>query len=666
MATSEAETLRKAYSKEIGNLNAEIQARLQALREAEGDSSSSAATIERLKKQVDYTTKQRDNVVAQAKKDGIIYEAAHKTVKIDKTVWPDTKTTTSSSTTASAKTAASSTTTASGHSEKFNNSEYVQSRAQTSAQLQSEAVKNANALLESFNAKQQTEYNAAVALYVQEHGSNPTSTSQLKTYGYDADAWAQKKQDGCNSILSSNPDLSLTSSGFVASTTTLRTSSKVKNTFSAPSSEASKRLKKLKEQQEKEEKKKKKQEAIDKAVADDKDAYKKYKEALEENKKEQKKKLEEQAEARKKQIDKNKEDLEKNAEEDAKETSKSLDKFISTHPNTGTYTGTAQEAKNNLKELGKIIISGGEKEIGNSSSSTEYGTIGFAKNLINQLKNPLDFSNNSVLKDENTKNLLKTLVQGNKDTQLSLATLKLTQKMSAQVVIDTMAEQIRNQKQLWKSMGKTMSDTILLQKAYINSYIKNTFGNPEFMKKVSTAVSAQVTNYVDATIDEKMVSVNKKINNTFTKVTDKVNSTTNKVNSKLDTLSKINIVKSINDKLDSCLSLSSFEAKMNKNPLTKALAGPLMLCAKSTTNVVTNLISSSTFVKTLKAAQSKIVNLQKAISAAKEKALEKVQQLKNYVTKLKNQAIAAVKSYASKIVSDIVSKISVSAGKIKL
>ena len=659
MAMADANILRKGWQNDIDYCTVQYT---EALRQYKNFTRlNKKEDADKWKQKADYCSKERDRLVEEAKQDGFIYKNGR--VKADTTKWPEASQKRSSPTTV--KEAASSVSAGTGHSEKYNSSNYVKEHAAQSDNLRAQAADNANKLLNEFDADQKKEHDAAVELYKSKNkGNAPANDQELKEYGFDADKWNKQRQNGINKILTKNPDLSISEQGFIATGVQTRTSSYVNDfTFTTPYSNAVKRLDILKKQQAASEKHK---EAIKTAKLNDEKAFKEYQDAMAKNRAEQKKKLETQAAERKKAIDKNKQALEQNAKDDAKKTSDKLDEYIK-NSKPDTFTGTAKDAKNNLKQIGKILTEDLKTEVKNSSGSNEYGTIGYAKDMINQLKNPLDFSKNSVLKDPATEKLAKALAKNSMETKFSLETLKMTQKMSAQVVIDTITQQIYNQKQIWKAAGKTISDMALLQKAYISTYIKNTFGNPEFMKKVTDSVSVAVNNYIDATIDEKINNLDKKVDNTFTKIDNKINTVTNKINNKLDKLQKLDILSSINKKLDKCLSLDSFESKMNKNPVTAALAAPLLTCARTTTSIVSTMITSSKFVSNIKAVQNKIARIQNSISNAKKLVQEKVQQLKTYVNNLKNQAVAVVKSYATKVINDIASKISISGvGAIKL
>jgi hypothetical protein len=659
MAMADANILRKGWQNDIDYCTVQYT---EALRQYKNFTRlNKKEDADKWKQKADYCSKERDRLVEEAKQDGFIYKNGR--VKADTTKWPEVSQKRTLPTTV--KEAASSVSAGTGHSEKYNSSNYVKEHAAQSDNLRAQAADNANKLLNEFDADQKKEHDAAVELYKSKNkGNAPANDQELKEYGFDADKWSRQRQNGINKILTKNPDLSISEQGFIATGVQTRTSSYVNDfTFTTPYSNAVERLDILKKQQAASEKHK---EAIKTAKLNDEKAFKEYQDAMAKNRAEQKKKLETQATERKKVIDKNKQALEQNAKDDAKKTSDKLDEYIK-NSKPDAFTGTAKDAKNNLKQIGKILTEDLKTEVKNSSGSNEYGTIGYAKDMINQLKNPLDFSKNSVLKDPATEKLAKTLAENSKETQLTLETLKMTQKMSAQIVIDTITQQIYNQKQTWKTAGKTISDMALLQKAYMSAYIKNTFGNPEFMKKVTASVSVQINNYIDATIDEKINNLDKKVDNTFTKIDNKINTVTNKINNKLDKLKKLDILFSLNKKLDKCLSLDSFEAKMNKNPVTAALAAPLLTCARATATIVSTMITSSKFVSNIKAVQNKIARIQNSISNAKKLVQEKVQQLKTYVNNLKNQAVAVVKSYATKVINDIASKISISGvGAIKL
>jgi len=209
-----------------------------------------------------------------------------------------------------------------------------------------------------------------------------------------------------------------------------------------------------------------------------------------------------------------------------------------------------------------------------------------------------------------------------------------------------------------------------MQKAYINTYLKNTLGNPEFMAKVSKNIGDQVGKYVDALSNEKINEVNTRldeagkkidtaIDNTFSRVTSKIDDTTQKISTKLDDLSKLNIVNDINSKLEKSLSLESFEKRLDSNPLTQILSPSIMSICNAGQLSIMNSFKQPKMLETITKVQTKIKAVQENLKKAKDFIANKTKQLKEYVDNLKKKATEAVKQFANKVVADIKNKISV-------
>jgi len=242
----------------------------------------------------------------------------------------------------------------------------------------------------------------------------------------------------------------------------------------------------------------------------------------------------------------------------------------------------------------------------------------------------------------------------------------LSQNMTHQAVLDGIAKRIAEQAGNIEKLASSVTEQYLLQKAYINAYLKNTFGNPEFMGKVSKEIEGKVTAYIDALSNEKINMVNEKIDsaidNTFSRVTNTIDTTTNRINTKLDDLLKLDIVNDINSKLEKSISLESFEKRLNANPLTQIFAPSIMAICQAGQVSVLNSFKQPKMLEAIKKVQDKVKIVQDNLKKAKDFIANKTKMLKEYVDTLKKKATEAVKQFANKVISDIKSKISVALG----
>lgn len=246
--------------------------------------------------------------------------------------------------------------------------------------------------------------------------------------------------------------------------------------------------------------------------------------------------------------------------------------------------------------------------------------------------------------------------------ELELEQAKFSKKLAEMSIIKMIAMKAYQMSQADReNIKNNFISVTMTEKAYISALIHQTFGNKEFMTKTFDNINKQLSVYVGALTEEKINSfddrLQSKIDNGFSKIDNKIESTTKKINTKLDLITKIDVVKSLNDKLNVANSIDSFTTRLTSSPVGMVFEPVITAMGTTTKNAFNSFVNSTSIVSSLKKVQAKFVNIQKSLDSFKKKAQERIQQIKNYVTDLKNKAVAKVKEYATKIVADITSKI---------
>lgn len=546
---------------------------------------------------------------------------------------------------------------------------------------------------------------AAIAAFQQtEKKTKRMTNDDFKKYGYDVDAWntkrknMQKQLDQAGYVVSTDGfyfsveskdqyysrvygDSYVQANKEAAKNKAEREAARAREAAKTPEQKAQEkldeqrkrdeaRLKRQKETKDREDnikkdaasRLKKYQEARDKANADEKVKQEKYQQ-------ERKERLAKEAEARHKVRTEGVENAKKQAETDAASYRKSAEEAIKNHSNTNTANETSKQAlddmKSTVKDIWNATTGGITAEWKNSLAGKDEGSLGYAKTSLNALFGGLGITNGSsalaALQGGLTQKQIATLTQ---NSMLNLQKDLTTGMMTQQIVLDAIANQIQAQGDMFNQIGHSVTSAYLIQRAYINAYLKETFGNPTFMKEVHGVVTEKIDIFLDTLTAEKLKKLNdkadKKINNTFTRINNKVDTTTKKINLQLDKITKINILDGMNSLITKSTSMIGLINRMNKNPILKVFTPIVSATAQVASMSIMAKFYKPSFVAKMAKLQSKVIAIQAAVNKAKEYITQKTAQLKAYVNELKQKAMNAVTSYAQKIVNDIKSKITVS------
>lgn len=247
---------------------------------------------------------------------------------------------------------------------------------------------------------------------------------------------------------------------------------------------------------------------------------------------------------------------------------------------------------------------------------------------------------------------------------LSILTDVFSGKVTEASILDAIGGNIAGKIGDLKNMTQNITEQFLLKKAYISAYIKETFGNVEYMKSLMQDMSKKIGDKIKNMAYEKLnyltSNISQKIDSVFSNVTSKIDQITSKVFTKIDTLTKIVSLEGITKKLEGVLSLDSLKSKLESTAFGKILSSPVMNLASSLKTKFMSTLNLSKYTQVLTKVTAVIQKIQSAVTKAKEFIQNKIQMVKEYVTALKEQAVNMVKEYANKIVSDITSKIDVS------
>ncbi len=391
------------------------------------------------------------------------------------------------------------------------------------------------------------------------------------------------------------------------------------------------------------------------------------------NEKTRQEKLKE-AEARKKKRDKEYQEKTALAKKNSDEAAENVQKYIADQVKQSTekkaQTVSSAEALKDMQSSVKNIWQGIVSPVSNSLNQAvdHVKSDEAAKQLVDEIRNGAQGIGKieDFIKGGKDGFSEKELLKLSTKALLGLQQDILSQNMTHQAVLDGIAKRIAEQSGNIEKLAKSITEQHLMQKAYINAYLKNTFGNPEFMNKVSREIEGKVTTYIDTLSNEKinMVSerIDSEIDNTFSRVTNSIDSTTNRINTKLDDLLKLDIVNDINNRLEKSVSLEAFEKRLNANPLTQIFAPSIMAICQAGQIYVINSFKQPKMLETIKKVQDKMKVVQDNLKKAKDLIANKTKMLKEYVDTLKQKATEAVKQFANKVISDIKSKISVAIG----
>lgn len=337
----------------------------------------------------------------------------------------------------------------------------------------------------------------------------------------------------------------------------------------------------------------------------------------------------------------------------------------------GGYKGTSAEAKadlkNTLSDLWNMSTGDARKELSGAYSevSPAIDTLKNARSTVTDLyKNTVIGGVTEMAGNAQMALSAGALAAVDKDGMVNLQKIILSQKLADRVVLDNIMDAVNGQMQTFKDAGTAIKNFYLVQHAYIAAYIKQTFGNPQFMKNITGVVAIKVGNYVEAWTNEQVTKyvdkANKKIDQVFTRIDKKIDKVSSKIDGaldKVDKLTQIDLLQKMNDKIDKFTSLQGLQDKLNKSPLG-ALLSPIVGTVGAVGGVaIKGMFAQTGITSAVARIQQKIVGLHDKIVQAKQFVAQKVQMVKDYINNLKEKAKAIVTEFANKIVSDIKSKI---------
>lgn len=242
----------------------------------------------------------------------------------------------------------------------------------------------------------------------------------------------------------------------------------------------------------------------------------------------------------------------------------------------------------------------------------------------------------------------------------------LSNKLAESLTFDNIVAKVAEYWTSAQGSFATLTEKLAAKKAYISAFIKNTFGNPEYMKtlteNITNKIDTALKNLACKKIDGFIGKIDDKINSVFSRVDAKLDQITSQVYAKIDSLTKLDCLKDINNKLQGVLSMESLTKKLESTPFGKLISSPIGKIAKSAGGKIIEMFKSSKYAKVFEKVTGAFQRISQSIQKAKDFVKQKVQMIKDYVNKLKDMAVNAIKEYATKIVSDIASKIAVSAG----
>lgn len=337
----------------------------------------------------------------------------------------------------------------------------------------------------------------------------------------------------------------------------------------------------------------------------------------------------------------------------------------------GGYKGTSAEAKadlkNTLSDIWNMSTGDARKELSGAYSevSPAIDTLKNARSTVTDLyKNTVIGGVTEMAGNAQMALSAGALAAVDKDGMVNLQKIILSQKLADRVVLDNIMDAVNGQMQTFKDAGAAIKNFYLVQHAYIAAYVKQTFGNPKFMKNITGVVAIKVGNYVEAWTNEQvtkyMDKANKKIDQVFTRIDKKIDKVSSKIDGaldKVDKLTQIDLLQKMNDKIDKFTSLQGLQNKLNKSPFG-ALLSPIVGAVGAVGGIaIKGMLAQTGITSAVARIQQRIVGLHDKIVQAKQFVAQKIQAVKDFVNNLKEKAKAIVTEFANKIVSDIKSKI---------
>lgn len=408
------------------------------------------------------------------------------------------------------------------------------------------------------------------------------------------------------------------------------------------------------------------------------EALDKYKKERAEKKAKEKQEREEAAKKRQEEYVKQRDAKSKEGEETGKNAYKQINDYTYTQKENyrqqvkdGGYKGTTADAKadlkNTLSDLWNMGTGDARKELSGAYKdiSPSIDVFKNARSTVQGLyKNTVIGGVTEMAGNAQMALSAGALAAVDKDGMVNLQKIILSQKLADRAVLDNIMDAVNGQMQTFKDAGSAIKNAFLVQQAYVTAYVKQTFGNPQFMKNVTGVVAIKVGNYVEAWTNEQvnkyMNKANEKIDKVFTRVDQKIDKISSKIDGaldKVDKLTQIDLLGKMNDKIDKFTSLQGLQNKLNKSPLG-ALLSPIVGTVGSVGGVaIKGMFAQTGITSAVSKIQEKMVGLHDKIVKAKEFVQQKVQMVKNYINDLKEKAKAIVTDFANKIVGDIKSKI---------
>ena len=349
---------------------------------------------------------------------------------------------------------------------------------------------------------------------------------------------------------------------------------------------------------------------------------------------------------------------------------------------------TSAEALKNMKsDLGNLfnsIINPAQSELSAAWNKSGSKTLDAARKQVAGIYNSSIWGKTA----EEQKGILG-LSSGNALSNAAMLLAQqqlLTGKLTQTSIIDMIAGQIAS-KEKQEEMKKIATGALSfydVQKTYISQYLINTFGNPEFLSNVNNIVYKNVTDYVNvwstemAAVGSKQLETylsqfdkqtkefttqvdnfTKKFDSTFEKLEPKIKDVTKRITEKLDNVDKINILQSINDNITDLFSMKSIQNKLKSSPYGQ-FALPIVTTVGNLAGLKINkFLSTPKNIESVKKFSAKLKNFASKLTEAKNFVTSRLKMVKEFVNTLKEKAVAFVKEFATKIVADISSKISV-------
>lgn len=215
----------------------------------------------------------------------------------------------------------------------------------------------------------------------------------------------------------------------------------------------------------------------------------------------------------------------------------------------------------------------------------------------------------------------------------------------------------------FSKIGDIAENFFLSKKAYISAYIKNTFGNKEFMTKTLNKIGDKINEYMNSLTKDYLNSIGSKIESGFNKIFLDSNNIMSRITAGkdkiIDKFSQLTTLNWLNDKISKCTDLTNLSSILSGSNVGKLLfdkMGPILDTAKLS---IKNWMSNVNFTSKIKLVSEKLKTFKEQITKYKDFVKQKVEMVKNYIENIKNQAIAAVTQFANTIISDITSKINI-------